>query len=87
MKIIYEQSKWQGFNFWEGACDTVAVLDKLGYMDDVWNNLEQLMNKDEATKTEINDFFWFEDDYIAEYLGFADWEELEETNKMGGKAK
>lgn len=27
--------------------------------------------------TDVNDFFWFENDTIADWLGFSDWEELE----------
>lgn len=28
------------------------------------------------TETDINDFFWFETDTIADLLGYSDWEAL-----------
>ena len=32
------------------------------------------------TATEINDLFWFEEDFIARLLGFDSWEALERYN-------
>ena len=29
------------------------------------------------TETELNDLFWFEDDFVAVLLGYNNWEELE----------
>ena len=39
--------------------------------------LEDVYCDELPTDTEINDFFWFERDTIAEWLGYEDWEDLE----------
>lgn len=33
------------------------------------------------SETGLNDFFWFEEDTIANWLGFDSFEELEQHNK------
>ena len=33
-------------------------------------------NMNTPTETDINDFFWFERDTIADLLGYSDWEAL-----------
>ena len=45
--------------------------------------LENIINEtypDGLSATELNDLLWFEDDTIAEWLGFEDWEALERFN-------
>lgn len=62
------------FNFWSGAKDTVKYLT-----NDEINTIENILEDvypDGMTETEINDFFWFEDDTIAEWLGYSDFEEI-----------
>lgn len=73
MKIHKEQSL-RDFEFWSGATDTVKYLTN-DEIDQVENMLEEL-NPDGMSETEINDFFLFEDDTIAEWLGYSDFEEI-----------
>ena len=63
------------FEFWSGANYTV---DHLTYEEliTVFNILGDSYPEG-MTDTELNDFFWFETDTIAEWLGYRDWEELE----------
>ena len=75
---IYKDIDASEFEFWAGAKVTVATLTA-EQLATVWGILED--DGTEYTETEINDFFWFEDDLIAEWLGFADWAELCEHNK------
>lgn len=47
-----------------------------------WTELQTIENellsqKEEWDATELNDLFWFDRDYIAEILGYEDWEALE----------
>lgn len=71
------------FKFWSGARDRVATLtdDQLDRLDDLlsdamgWNDTDNI-----PSDTEINDLFWFEQDFIAQLLGFDDWEALERHN-------
>lgn len=66
------------FRFWGGAVETDALL--------TWRDLETIEQelvafKDEWDATELNDLFWFDRDYIAEILGYMDWESLEYHRK------
>lgn len=73
MKIYMEESL-SNFKFWSGAKDTVKYLT-----DDELDTIENILEDsypEGMSDTEINDFFWFEDDTIAEWLGYSDFEEL-----------
>ena len=71
------------FHFWSGAKDRVKILTykQLCDLDEIlpdamgWNDTDSI-----PSDTNINDLFWFEDDFIAELLGFDDWEALERYN-------
>lgn len=71
---IYTETSISNFEFWAGAKDTVKylTLDELYQLDDI---LEEIF-PDGASDTEINDLFWFEDDTIAEWLGYENFEEI-----------
>ena len=64
------------FKFWSGGKDTADTLtyEELETLD---NLLEDVFCDKLPTDTEINDFFWFERDTIAEWLEYEDWEDLE----------
>lgn len=71
------------FPFWSGAKErtdnlTIEQLDRLDYLLSEameWNETDNIPS--DAT---INDLFWFEDDFIAQLLGFKNWEALERHN-------
>lgn len=67
------------FKAWSGAEHTLHTLtiDQIGDIEDI---LSDVWSDSIPTATDINDFLWFERDTIAEWLGFTDWEELEEYN-------
>ena len=71
---MYREENLTNFEFWSGAKNTVEYL--------TWEELEQIesmleeMYPDGMDETDINDFFWFEEDTIAEWLGYEDFEEL-----------
>ena len=75
---IYAEKSLRNFDFWSGASDTVKYLT-YEEIDTIENMLEE-MYPDGMTETAINDFFWFEDDTIAEWLGFSDFEEIMNRN-------
>jgi hypothetical protein len=71
---IKQEMNLEDFPFWDGARYTDSMLK--------WTELQTIENelvaqKDEWDATELNDLFWFERDYIAEILGYEDWEALE----------
>jgi hypothetical protein len=65
----------RNFKFWSGAKDTEQELTTQE-LDSLQEMLED-MYPDGMTDTELNDIFWFETDLLAEWLGYADWEDLE----------
>ena len=80
MKVIIENDiSLADFDAWSGGADTLDTLIE----KDLCEQLESIID-DEAVSgeggwsdTSLNDFLWFERDTIAEWLGFNDWEELE----------
>lgn len=66
------------FEFWSGAKKRTdhLTIEQLDRLDDL---MPEVMGEN-PTDTAINDLFWFEDDYIAQLLGFDSWEALERYN-------
>lgn len=75
MKYFVEESL-RDFNFWSGGKDRAELLT-----DEQFDTVEQMMEEmdpaDGWTDTAINDFFWFDFDTIAQWLGYADETHLE----------
>ena len=82
MKIIIEDERLRNFNFWSGAKDTVSYLTNED-LDTIESSLEDIY-PDGITDTQLNDIFWFENNFIAECLGYNDWEDLCEDRKAMG---
>lgn len=76
---IYTETSLKDFEFWSGAKDTVKHLT-LDELDTIEEMLEELY-PDGMDETTVNDFFWFDDDTIAEWLGFNDFEEIMDREK------
>lgn len=76
MKIIKEVETRYDFEFWSGAKDTVKYLTD-EEVEAIFDILEECY-PDGMTETEVNDFFWFEDDTIAEWLGYDSFEDIME---------
>ena len=74
MKIYEEIYDANDFEFWSGAKDTVAILTD-EELKTVFNTLEETYVEG-MDKDEFNDFFWFETDTIAEWIGWDDFETL-----------
>lgn len=71
---IFSEVDLSSFEFWSGA---VATADYI--LDDEWETLEAILTEnypDGMDETELNDLFWFEEDIIADWLGFEDFEAL-----------
>jgi len=73
---IYSEKSLQDFNFWSGAADTARYLTD-EEIDQIESTLEELY-PDGMDETAVNDFFWFEDDTIAEWLGYDSFEDIME---------
>lgn len=79
MKYLVEDNL-HNFDFWAGAKDRVKMLT-WSDLDTIESRFEDIFYDRTPTDTEINDMFWFEEDLIAEMLGYNSWEELEEDRK------
>ena len=71
---IYKEESLRNFEFWSGACVRVKYLT-----DEEIDTIESILEEckpEGMTETEINDFFWFEEDTIAEWLGYSSFDEI-----------
>lgn len=76
---LYKEEFIKTYGAWAGAVNTVDTLT-----DAQAEQLEAMLEEEYPGgmgETELNDLLWFENDWIAEMLGFDDWEALEEHNK------
>lgn len=77
MIITKEICTANDFEFWGGAKGTVICLSG-DEVERVFQMLEDCYPEG-MTETELNDFFWFEDDTIAKWLDWPDFETLMEA--------
>lgn len=80
--IIKKEISLKDFEAWSGAKYIMETLSNLAVETDrdIFEELENELEMayfNEWDETELNDFLWFEDDAIAEMLGFDDWEQIE----------
>lgn len=71
---IYREESLRYFEFWGGAYDIVKYLT-----DEEIDTLEYILvecNPKGMSETEINDFFWFEEETIADLLGYSSFDEI-----------
>ena len=70
---------------WSGAVDTIKDIQNTNKEDEFMNFLEALFCDEVPTDTEVNDFIWFERDYIYENLGLTENGELPEEEDETGE--
>lgn len=71
---IWTDDSIRNFDFWSGGRDTVNDLTWEDF--DILEPLIEEMFGGEVEDVDLNDFFWFERDTIARWLGYEDYEEL-----------
>ena len=59
------------FKFWSGAKDTITDIQRAGKLEELGALIEEVFgdNEEPPSETAINDFVWFERDFIYENLG------------------
>lgn len=75
MTITVEKNL-RNFEFWAGAKDRVKYLT-FNELDTLESIIEECYPEG-ITETQINDIFWFEEDWIAEMLGYNSFDEIME---------
>lgn len=71
---IYTEVSLSNFEFWSGAEDIANELT-----EEQFNIIEAQLEMDYPdgmSDEDVNDIFRFEEDYIAQILGYDDWEEF-----------
>lgn len=76
--IIKQEISLKDFDFWGGACGRITDLtdEQIEQLDGM---LEELYPEG-LSETQLNDILWFDYDIVAEWLDFADWEDLVRHN-------
>ena len=77
--IITKEVTLSNFEAWSGAVDTINALT-LDERQQLELCLED-MYPEGMDETELNDMLWFNTDFIAECLGYTDWEALERAHR------
>ena len=54
---------------WSGAIDTLEKIKKEEKEEELIELLESSFENNIPTETEVNDFLWFDDDFIFKQLG------------------
>lgn len=78
MKITSEKSLFN-FDFWSGAETTANELTNKEF-NIIEAQLEDLY-PDGIDETQLNAIFWFEQDFVAQMLGYDTWEAFEKTKE------
>lgn len=68
-----KEIRLRDFDFWGGAKE-IAELITSDEFDEIEEYMEDI--SDIWDETEINDFFWFDTDWIAKFLDYEDEEEF-----------
>ena len=63
---------------WSGAVDTITDIQNANKENEFMTFLEMIFCEKVPTDTEVNDFIWFERDYIYENIGLTENGELPE---------
>ena len=64
-------------NSWSGALDTLEDIENANKQEEFMEHLDMVFfDREEIEDTELNDYIWFERDYIYEELG------LDENGKL-----
>lgn len=63
---------------WSGAIDTITDVQNANKENEFMDFLEMVFCDDVPTDTEVNDFIWFERDYIYKNIGLTEDGELPE---------
>ena len=69
VKIEIDDFRTLKNNSWSGALDTLNDIEEADKEDELMYLLEEIFTDTIPTETEVNDFLWFERDYIYESLG------------------
>lgn len=72
MEYKVELNSLDEFKAWSGARETLNVVRERGGIEQLTWLCEEIFSGIIPTEVEINDWLWFDDDYIYRSLGYDD---------------
>lgn len=69
-------------NCWSGAVDTLRTIEEYDKENELMSHLKERWFDEVPTMTDINDYLWFEDEFIFQCLGISETEEEEEEDYL-----
>ncbi|HFH9929240.1 TPA: hypothetical protein ACGO6S_001873 [Streptococcus suis] len=72
MEYKVELNSLDEFKAWSGARETLNVVRERGGIEQLTCLCEEIFSGTIPTEGEINDWLWFDDDYIYRSLGYDD---------------
>ncbi len=71
MEVITEYGNYYDLkeNSWSGALDTLKDIENAGKEEELMQFLEEVFADQTPTETDVNDFLWFEREFIYENVG------------------
>ena len=72
MEYKVELSSIDNFKAWSGARETLDTVRERGGIDQLTSLCEDIFSGITPTEGQINDWLWFDDDYIYQALGYHD---------------
>ena len=70
---ISKEINLKDFEAWNGAVDTLKRLEAIDKTDIIENYIEEMQScGQEFTETDVNDFLWFEVEFICELIGMSE---------------
>lgn len=72
MEYKVELSSIDKFKAWSGGADTLNTVRERGGIDILTTLCEDIFSGSTPTQGEINDWLWFDNDFIYRALGYDD---------------
>ena len=69
-------------NCWSGAIDTLKTVEEHDKENELMAHLEEQWLDEVPTMTEVDDYLWFEDEFIFQCLEISETEEEEEEEEI-----
>lgn len=72
--LLIKEEALKNLEYWSGAR---AITDHL--TEEEFDKIEEVLNDlypNGLTMTEVNDIFWFDDDFICEIIGYPSFEDF-----------
>lgn len=72
--LIHTETSLRDFQFWCGGADNANCLtyEQLDVIEEILTEIFP----EGIDETQLNDLFWFDEDVVAEWLGYEDFEAL-----------